>query len=77
MALQFCQRMSSKDTSVDKVHHRKERASKHKECSHMYKGQEGEDDEEDEVMAAICHSSETYSAIKPNREDEEYYRQLN
>ena len=27
-------------------------------------------------MAAMCHSGDTYSAIQPNIEDEEYYEQL-
>ena len=34
-------------------------------------------EEEDEVMAAMCHSGETYSSIQANREDDEYCRQLN
>ena len=42
-------------TSVDQVQHLEEGASKHKGCSHLYKGGQEEDDEgEKEVMAAMC-----------------------
>ena len=44
--------------------------------SHLYGGGLGEDEEE-EVMATVCHIGETYSAIKPNRQNDEYYKQLN
>ena len=64
-----------KDTSVDKVQNREEGASKQKGCPHLFK--EEEEDEEERVMATVCYSSEAYSLIQPNREDGDYYKQLN
>ena len=62
---------------MDKVQHRKEIAPMHKGCFYLYEGGQEEDDEEEEIMPAICYSGETYSTKQPNREDEEYYMQLN
>ena len=33
--------------------------------------------DEEEGMAAMCHSAETYCSIQVNREDDEDYKQLN
>ena len=32
---------------------------------------------EEKVVAAMCHYGETYNAIKTNKEDDKYYKQLN
>ena len=55
------------------MQHREERISEHEGCSHLYEGgpEETEEDEEEEVMAAVCHSGDTYSAIQSIREDDE------
>ena len=34
-------------------------------------------DQEEEVMAAMCHNGETYDVIQPNRVDEACSQQLN
>ena len=39
--------------------------------------EEVKEGEEEEVMAPMCHNSENCSAIKVNRGDDEYYKQLN
>ena len=70
---------SEKNTSVRKVWHNEERASKCKGCLYLYEvgSDEEEDNEEEESMAAMCHSGETCSAIQPNREeDDDYYTYL-
>ena len=57
---------------------RKERASKHKGCSHLFKVGQGEEiDEEIRVMAAMCHNGGIFNAIQLYRENEEYYKQVN
>ena len=45
---------------------------KHTGCSHHYEG-----DPEEETMLGMCHTGETYSSIQANREDDQYYKQLN
>ena len=39
-------------------------------CSHPFEN----DQEEGEVLAAMCHSGETYSYIQVTREDDEYFK---
>ena len=58
---------TKKDTSSGKV-------PKHKGCSHFYKGNPDEEDEE-EFMAAMCHQAATYSSNQVNREDDKYFKQ--
>ena len=41
-----------------------------KGCFHLCEGSPEEEDVEEDVMPAMCHSSETYIAIQPNREDD-------
>ena len=36
-----------------------------------------EDEEEEDVLAAVCHSGYSYSSIPVNREDDGFYKQLN
>ena len=55
------------------MQHREERLTKHKICSHLYES----DPEDEEVMAAKCHSDEIYISIQSNREDDEYCHLLN
>ena len=68
---------SEKDTSVEKVQHREERSSNHIGCPNLYEGQQEEEDAEEEVMTAMCHSDETYSIMQCIIEDEDCYKQLN
>ena len=43
----------------------------YKECSDLYEG-----DPEDEVIAAMCLTGETYGSVQANREVDEYYMLL-
>ena len=54
------------------MHLREERLTKPKGCPHLYEG----DTEEDEVIAAMCDSGETYNSIQINREDDEYSQHI-
>ena len=66
------------DTTSWKLQYREERLNKHKGCPHLYKGDwEEEKNEEGEDLAVMCHSGETYSSAQANREDDDYYQQLN
>ena len=50
------------------MQNREERLAKHKVCPYFHEhGPEEEDNEEKEVMAAMWHSSKTYSATQANR----------
>ena len=69
----FAKDCFEKDTFAGKVQHTEERISEHKECSHLYEG----DPEEENVMVSKCHSSENCISIQPNREVDQYYKQLN
>ena len=40
---------------------------KHKGCPHPYGSNPGEEEDAEEVMAAICHSGEAYSSTQGNR----------
>ena len=62
------------DTSSDKVSHREDHMFKQKGCSHLY---EDSPDEEEEAMIVMGHNTDTYSSIKVNREDDEYFKQFN
>ena len=54
---------------------RDERIPRHKGFSHLYGGDPKE--EYEAIMAAMCHSTETYSSMQVQREDDEYTKQVN
>ena len=51
------------------MNHREERIPRYKGCPNLYEGDLEEDDEE-EVMAALCLIGATYQSIQAKREDE-------
>ena len=52
------------------MNHWEDHISKHKRCSHLYEGDPDDEDEGEEVMAAMCHNTEVYNSIKVNRKDD-------
>ena len=56
----------------------KQTSPRHKDSTQLYGGDPEKDEEyEEEAMAAMCHSGETYSVIQSNRVDEACSQQLN
>ena len=62
---------------VAKTQPREQTSSRHKDSPQLYGGDPKEDEEEEEVIAAMCHSDETYSVKQPNRVDEACSQQSN
>ena len=72
----FAKEYPEKDSPLGKLYYREENIPEHKECYHLYEGGP-EEDEEEEVKAAVCHNGETYSPILVNIKDDDYFKHLN
>ena len=63
---------------VAKEQPRDQTSPRHKDSPQLYGGYpEVDKEEEEKLMAAMCHSNETYSVMQPNRVEEVCSQQLN